>query len=200
MKGPRVLWLIRHLQIDDSPGQMIGWTDLPLSDPASADQYAAAYLPLIQRGAVVYTSDLKRAVQTATPLAKALNCPMETTDELREINFGRWEGLTWPEIEKKDPAAYGRMMENWMTERMPGGESTADQMVRLQAFWERVRHLHTGQTIVVVGHGGSLRPLAGIILGQTVETVMAKALNRGNAIRIERKTGINAWDINPLEK
>jgi broad specificity phosphatase PhoE len=103
----------------------------------------------------VYSSDLHRAVITAAALAESLGCPWDTTPALREISFGEWEGLTWPEIETKD-AVYARdWSEAYPNLPAPGGES-------FDAFQSRVLNevqnlLTLDGYFAVVTHAGAMR-------------------------------------------
>src|SRR6185369_1281741 len=73
----------------------------------------------------VYSSDLRRARQTAEMIAAALGLPVRLDPALRELNLGEWQGLTAPEIEARYPEAHRRWREDSVTHRPPGGETLA---------------------------------------------------------------------------
>lgn len=199
MKGPACLWLIRHEEIDAEPGRCIGWTDIPLSAPSQVQLSAKQFATRIGTARIVYTSDLLRAVQTAEPLADVLKCPLKKNKALRELHFGRWENLTWEEIERLAPVGYRKFMEHWLTEPAPGGESYRDLKGRIARFWRRVLADHENGTIVVVGHGGSLRILIGQIIGMDDKRAMGIPFDRGRAAFINRKNGEHIWNMDPFE-
>jgi alpha-ribazole phosphatase len=94
-------------------------------------------------------------MQLATALARRDDCTVLESDELRELNFGDWEGRCWSEI----PRAISDVWAADCWQRAPpNGEAEA-------ALWERVdawrrRHIVGGmQRVAVVAHGGSLRAL-----------------------------------------
>src|SRR5262245_12895168 len=95
----RELWLVRHGETPASRGHTLpGWVDLPLTERGQ-DQ-ARALRPLLEgeRFTGVWSSDLARAVTTAS-----LAFPFEAARadrRLRELHFGTLEGRYWPELEK----------------------------------------------------------------------------------------------------
>jgi len=114
-------------------GCFIGRTDPPLT-PAGRE---AAVLKLAQiQVKAIYSSPLRRAVETAA----AIRCGVEPVviDELAEIDFGEWEGLTWQEIEARWPDAACRKVEDWLGETTPGGECWNDFDARIGRALERI--------------------------------------------------------------
>ena len=113
----------------------------------------------------VYTSDLRRAVETAEILSNGRGLAITQTPALRELAFGRWEGLTYDEIRHAYPAE----LQAWLADRLdaapPGGESLAQLNARLQAIVEQLSQDHAGQTVLVVAHGGPLQLLLATALG-----------------------------------
>jgi len=117
----------------------------------------------------VYTSDLRRSYTTAKAIAKTFAVECHASPALREINFGQWEGLTWQEIERKNPT-YSR---RWATEYpdlpAPEGENFRDFEQRVLA---EVRHLSAEaekccRSIAVVTHAGVLRTVLTRIRGNS---------------------------------
>ena len=102
----------------------------------------------------IYSSPLKRAVQTAEILQQHLNCPLEITDALREFDTGILEG-------KSDPESWDilyRVVKQWLSgeldARAPGGESHLDIQARFIPFIESLQLQFTSENILLVGHGG----------------------------------------------
>lgn len=178
------LWLIRHGEIDAVPGACVGWSDPPLKSPEDADHLAQGWAEEIKDCEKIFSSDMKRAIQTAEPIAVLLECPLNVSSALREMNFGKWENKTWAQIEKSDPMAYERYMKNWRAMKAPDGESYPELKKRVADFFE-TEIAHAKGDFVIVAHGGSLRILAGLILGWDDEKIMAFSIERGNGILIE---------------
>jgi broad specificity phosphatase PhoE len=114
----------------------------------------------------IYTSPLRRAVETAQILALALDAPLELNDALREFDCGELEGRSDPE----SWACHRQLIEAWLyqrqwEQRIPGGESFLDIQQRFLPFIERLSAEEgTADSIyVLVGHGGTyicMLPLA----------------------------------------
>ena len=104
----------------------------------------------------VYSSDLKRAQQTAAPLAARKGLSMRLEPGLRERGFGEFEGLSFVQIEQRWPeqAVAWRRREPGFGAR--GGEVLRDFRERVVAAVERLALAHRGQCIALVTHGGVL--------------------------------------------
>ncbi|MEI9978953.1 MAG: histidine phosphatase family protein [Edaphobacter sp.] len=150
---------IRHAETDMA-GTFCGHSD-PELNPKGMNQLTELLQLLRKEDNIdtVYTSDLRRAHTTATTIAREFNVSCHVSSALREINFGQWEGLTWKEIELKDPI-YSRL---WTKEYpnlpAPGGESFCDFECRVL---DKVNRLVTKaetahSSIAVVAHAGVLR-------------------------------------------
>jgi alpha-ribazole phosphatase len=108
-----------------------------------------------------FCSPLKRCLETIQPSA---NRPIEILPDLREVDFGSWEGKTFDEIQSMDQAVVDRWAEFDPTFAFPGGE-------RLGAFLERIRRVGSfmasvpEQTVLAVTHAGVIRALICHYLG-----------------------------------
>ena len=114
-----------------------------------------AWVPPISR---LYTSPLLRARQTAEPIAAELGMAPVVRDDLREIDFGEISGLTLESFRGSFPDLFARWHDKGdLTFHYPGGEQRRAFFHRVgQAIGEIVA-AHTGEQVVVVGHGGTLR-------------------------------------------
>jgi alpha-ribazole phosphatase len=105
----------------------------------------------------VYTSDLRRAQTTAKAIASALGLECRLRPALREINFGKWEGLTWKEISERDEVYARRWVAEYPLVSVPEGEAFRNFEQRVL---EEVAVLSTKaaeRSIAVVTHAGVLR-------------------------------------------
>ncbi len=175
------LWLVRHLATGAHPARLVGSTDLPLAVPAQAEDLAARLGPGIRPRTRVVCSDLRRAVETARPLAHQLQSDLHLTQALREMDFGAWEGLTWDEVAEQDPERHAAWFAAWETTRAPGGESLADVRARVQAWWreEEAGPAPPTDDLVIVAHATPLRVLAEHISGESIDVLLTRALPRG---------------------
>lgn len=117
----------------------------------------------------IYSSDLVRAFQTAEILKEKFRCPLITDKNLREIDFGVFEGLTYAEISLR----WQKETENFFNRpdilHIPEGESFLDVKKRgMETFAQIVKNeenlCQDKRTIVIVSHGGILRTILATIL------------------------------------
>jgi alpha-ribazole phosphatase len=156
--------LIRHGDLGEAcRGLYIGRTDLPLSEEGK--RQAAALAGEIGRlnGAHLLCSPLRRTRETAEMALGAVDaCDIDF--DLREIDFGRWEGMDFTEIAASDPAAvecWAALDEDFA---FPGGESVGGFSKRIGAVAGRIAADPAG-TVVAFTHGGVIRYLICRFLG-----------------------------------
>jgi ribonuclease H / adenosylcobalamin/alpha-ribazole phosphatase len=99
----------------------------------------------------VISSPLQRAVATAAIAAGELGLTASIDDDLRETDFGDWDGLTLAEIQQRWPAAAAAWRRD-PEQAPPGGESFAETAHRVNRACDRLLRDHSGQTVVVVSH------------------------------------------------
>jgi probable phosphoglycerate mutase len=150
---PTITVLLRHGDTRLSPEHRFsGLRDLPLSANGTRQAKAAASrLAADTRIDAVVSSPLRRAAATAAIAAGELGLTAVTDDDLRETDFGEWEGLTLAEIKQRWPAAVAAWRHN-PQQAPPGGESFADTAHRVHRACDRLLRDHGGQTILVVSH------------------------------------------------
>jgi probable phosphoglycerate mutase len=150
---PTITVLLRHGDTRLSPEHRFsGLRDLPLSANGTRQAKAAASrLAADTRIDAVVSSPLRRAAATAAIAADELGLTAVTDDDLRETDFGEWEGLTLAEIKQRWPAAVAAWRHN-PQQAPPGGESFADTAHRVHRACDRLLRDHGGQTILVVSH------------------------------------------------
>ena len=142
------VYLIRH-GLPDFPGgerMCLGSTDLPLAPEglAQAERMAAALPPVT----TVFSSPLTRAVQTA----QAIRPEITMLEGLRELNYGEWEGLTFPQIRQRYPELYAARSAD-LTLQPPGAEPNGAGLARFTAAMAEAASRSSGD-FAVVAHGG----------------------------------------------
>ena len=146
------IYLVRHAE-PTLAGRFIGRTDPPLSEHGLRQAATLSTLAVDH----VYVSPLRRAQQTAAHICS----PQTTLDDLAELHFGDWEGLTWDEIAARDPERAERKLANWFVEPAPNGETLDELLKRLGT----VLHLIQGSSysrVAIVAHAvvnGAIRSL-----------------------------------------
>ena len=164
------LVLVRHGETTgQSSIRYYGATDVPLSASGRAQARAArAGIPAETLDAV-WSSSLARAWQSAQILAPRRSVQLEA--DFREIDFGRWEGLTREEIEALDPELHA----DWQSQKpgfeFPEGETRPAFRQRVERGLLRLR-ASGARSALVVAHKGVVRTLLELVTGQTLEPDM----------------------------
>jgi len=157
---------IRHGEtLWNQDARLQGQVDIPLSEKG-INQANALKIRLAQwKLDAFFSSDLSRARDTAAIIARAHNKPVNVIPDLREINFGLWEGLTIAEIQQK----YSREIKDWWanpeTTRVPGGENLAELAERSTGATKKLIEDYPDHRVAVVAHGGTIRSVVARALG-----------------------------------
>jgi broad specificity phosphatase PhoE len=161
------LLLVRHGETDwNAERRFQGHADQPLNETGRAQARALADELAAEEIDAVYTSDLARARETAEIIAGALGVEVVPSRELREIDVGDWQGLSWPEIEDRFPDGARRWHEDghgWT-----GGETYVELAGRVVAALERIAAEHPEGRVLVVCHGGTTRAVRAHVEGVSV--------------------------------
>jgi broad specificity phosphatase PhoE len=141
--------LARHGETEwNRVGRYQGWADPPLNDTGRAQARALAEQLRATPFAAVYSSDLRRAHETAEIVAAPHAVPVLVEPGLREVNVGAWSGLTRAVVARRFPDG-----------ERPGGETRQEHAARVLAAAERIAHAHPSDRILLVSHGGTMRAL-----------------------------------------
>ena len=173
-----------------------GHIDIPLNERG---QWQAARVAQALRDeplAAIYSSDLTRARQTATPLAEALGLSVITHVGLRERHFGDFEGKTWEEIETGWPEQALAWRQRVPEFAPAGGENLLQLQERVVGTVLELARRHPGEQVVMVAHGGVMDVLYRAATGQHLQaprtwTLDNAALNR--LLCTEAGLGLVGW-------
>ena len=178
--------LVRHGETDwNRDRRFQGHADPPLNETGREQARTLASELAGESLDAVYTSDLARANETAEIIARRLGVPVVVDAELREIDVGEWQGLTWPEIEERFPDG----VRNWH-ERGHGWErgETYDALgERVVRALGRIGAEHPAGRILIVGHGGTVRSVRALIEGRSV--AQSPAIGNCEVFRIGAENG-----------
>ena len=189
--GPDVV-LLRHGETEWSlSGQHTGRTDLDLTPRGEAQAKAAGTMVGDAGFDLVLTSPMRRARRTAELAGLT---PYEIDEDLREWDYGDFEGLTSEEIHDRIP--------NWTIwdGPWPGGETDEDVAARADRVVRKILHLGPGARAAVVAHGHILRVLAARWLQQDVTlgrflalgTATVSELGWEHEVRV-----VHRWNVAP---
>jgi broad specificity phosphatase PhoE len=151
------LLLVRHGETDwNADGRLQGQTDRPLSDYGRRQARQLAAELADDALDAIYSSDLARARETAEIVGERLGLPVVLDPELREKDWGTWEGLTAVERDRVEFV----------------GESTEAHEERILGALRRISERHQGDgRVLVVTHGGSMRRVQTAALGWALPVV-----------------------------
>jgi alpha-ribazole phosphatase len=156
--------LVRHAHAKGQ-GDFLGQQDAPLSALGRRQLPALARHPRLSRVDAIYCSDLSRATATAAAIARRRGVVPVVRPRLREMHFGRWEGLSWDQVVEQFPRIARRWLATRASPAVPGGEAMALFKRRVTLELKRIVAANPGRQVVVVTHAGVIRVAIGAALG-----------------------------------
>jgi alpha-ribazole phosphatase len=149
------LYLIRHGEVEGAgTSRYNGHADVSLTALGKA-QYARMQERLAETNITAcYTSDLKRCRWGADLLSAGLGIEPVRKPNLRELDIGIWEGMTWTELMGKYPEEWRARLADIVNYRVPGGENLIDLQGRIMPVINGIVERHRGEEVLVVAHGG----------------------------------------------
>jgi alpha-ribazole phosphatase len=173
------MFLVRHGETEmNRLGLLQGQGGFGLTERGIEDAREAARALRRKGISLIYTSDLRRARETAAIVREAVGAPVRVARALREIDFGRVSGLPEREVKRRCPlyrkdAAYV----------FPGGESYAGLQVRIVRWFRRLVTRPPAARIAVVSHGGTLRCLLAHLAGRSLDDCLKGGVPHGLVAR-----------------
>ncbi len=157
MNGSTSLIITRHGETEWNRAlKHQGHLDSPLTPDGIRQAHALAESLRNQPIAALYSSDLGRAMATAAILGAALGLTVQADVRLRETCLGVLQGLSINEFKERFPQLYRAYRRGDPDYVLPGGESLRQFHARTMAVLNEIVGRHAGQTVLVVGHGGTL--------------------------------------------
>ena len=160
--------LVRHGETEwNREERFRGRTDLALT-PRGRSQADAAARAIARRWphvTAVYSSGLRRAMDTARPVARRLGVDVRAHPGLMDADYGDWQGKTPVEARRLYPDAFALWLSNPLAARFPGGESLADAQARFLAMVDELAAVYPDQTLALVSHVAVSRAALCALLG-----------------------------------
>lgn len=189
--GKTTLVLVRHGESEaNQRDAFLGHCDLPLTERGLAQaKLAAEYLSTLKVDAI-YSSDLQRAHQTSLETAKLLGLPVKTDPNLREVDAGEWDNMTFAELWEKYPETFGIWANDIGNAGCDGGETAKQLRSRVMGGLGYIARANRGKTVLVFCHGTPIRIAGCIGKGMPIETLkdIPWAAN-GSATTLEYEDG-----------
>jgi len=163
------LMLVRHGETEwNVQRRYQGQSDVPLSELGRRQAKRIAERLAGQKIDAIYSSDLERAWETARVIAEEHGLDIFPEPRLRELKFGILEGLTFDEAQERFPEMINAWLEDF-TNTPKDGEAIDLFNARIIALLDDLKKVHDEQTLLLVGHGGSLSEILRVVLGLSRE-------------------------------
>lgn len=179
-----LVYLVRHGATEwNHTRRAQGTADIDLNEAGRAQAEGAADRLAGADLTAVFSSDLKRALDTARPIAQRHGLEVQTDPRFQEIDQGEWTGLHVDEIARRWPNEWGPARHY---SKRPGGESPTEVRKRaLAGLKDAVERYATG-AIAVVSHGGTIRTLSAEALGYDERrSARIRGLGNGGILGLE---------------
>lgn len=163
---PTRIYLVRHGATElTAEDRFAGSTEVSLSDEGRTQVAALAQRLRCDNLDAVYTSPMQRTMETARLIAAPHGLEPIAEPDLREIDYGHWEGRSRDEVEADYGDEYNAWQEDPLTVAPAGGESGIDVLARALPVLRRIVQDHRHQAVLVVSHKGTNRLLVSSLLG-----------------------------------
>jgi alpha-ribazole phosphatase len=163
------LYLARHGETDLNIKKVYyGWLDVSLNTKGISqclylrDKLAHAHFD------EVFSSDLSRAFSSAMIMSGYGIEKITKLEELNELNFGKWEGMHYRDIEKSYSEEWNAWSSDWQNYTIPDGESFKDFYFRVKSGLENILN-NEDKTLLLVAHEGTLKIISTILLNLNIE-------------------------------
>jgi broad specificity phosphatase PhoE len=171
---PTLIYLFRHGEVVLAERRrFVGHLDVPLSPRGEAQCLAQAARLRGVALAAVFTSDLSRAFRSGEIIGAPHGLVPKALPDLREMDMGRWDGLTSAELEASEPEAY----RDWLTRigeyPFPEGEDVPALVARAWPAFQAIADAHPGQAVAIVAHAGPNRAILCRALGIPLTRLIA---------------------------
>ncbi|MDA0362232.1 MAG: histidine phosphatase family protein [Proteobacteria bacterium] len=181
-------WWVRHGPTHQKV--FTGWRDVPadLSDLNRISRLRN-FLP---KKSIMVSSDLKRATATAQAIG-AETAPLIIEPNLREFNFGIWDGMPSEEIEKRDPELCREFWENPGDVMAPEGESWNMLKSRVSTAVNKINVEYKGNNIIAVAHFGVILTQLHLAIGGDAYDILANKIDNLSVTKISKED--QKWEV-----
>ncbi|MDI3339751.1 MAG: histidine phosphatase family protein [Sphaerobacter sp.] len=149
--------LVRHGETEaNNHGVLHGRTDLPLTERGRLQAaLVAERLASVPGVSALLTSPLQRALATAETIGRRLGLRPTVDHELRELDFGDFEGWTFQDIRERHPELFARLVDvHDLDAGFPNGETRRQFHSRVRRAFETLRQRYAASRVIVVAHNG----------------------------------------------
>ena len=176
------LYLVRHTKVDCPAGVCYGQSEIGVNITFEVEKNMLFEKLQNIEFEKIYSSPLKRCAILAEAFT---NSPKKVIydERLMELNFGKWEGKTWNEIEKSEETKH--WFNDYLNTPCPGGESYTDLLKRVQNFINNLKKKDSGKNVLIICHGGTIRAFHAIINNVNPQRAFDLKLDYGQMVEME---------------
>jgi alpha-ribazole phosphatase len=194
-----VIYLLRHGEVEGaSTRRFIGHLDVPLSAEGERQCAAQAERLRATKLTAVFSSDLGRSRRSAEIIGAPHGLIPNIVPALREMDMGRWDGLTASQIREREPEAFADWMARIGEFPFPEGESVPDLLARVAPAFDAIVAAHAGRPIAIVAHGGPNRALLCRALGLPLARLLTFGQDYAALSILEEASG--GWALRRLNE
>lgn len=176
--------LARHGETEwNRENRFQGHADPPLNPTGRSQAVDLSVALMAEELAAVYSSPLRRALETAEIIAASHGLKAIQVEALREVDVGSWSGLTRAQVEERFPVQFARWLDHG--EGWEDGESYEAMGARVVAALLELAAAHEGERILAVTHGGPIRAAFAFATGTSHAEARRTGPQIGNAFVAE---------------
>lgn len=185
MKNNTNLIFMRHGITDlNLKNVYFGYLDPPLNNTGKEQIENTKKLFLNKQIDVIYSSDLKRCTESADIVNELYHLEIFEKKNLRELNFGIFEGKSFDDITLEYPDEAEMFFKNWQNYRIPKGESIKEFMKRISFEIENIKHKHNGKNILIVTHSGVIQSVLSYYFSKNLDFYWKFMLNNASITKL----------------
>jgi probable phosphoglycerate mutase len=164
------------------------------------EEVRAAGRRLAREGvAALYSSPMARTRETADLLAAALGLPVETAEDLIELDYGDWTGATFEELH--DDPRWDLWNRGRGVTRPPGGESMLEVQSRVRRFVEDVTRRHPDRRVAAVSHGDPIKAILAQALGMPLDNLARLEISPASiSVLLSGDWGMKVFSVNEASR
>src|SRR5215471_12474737 len=159
-----VVYETHSISVDNERGVATGWLEGSLSEAGKAQARRLGERRRNDGLAVVFSSDLFRAVETAKIAFAGSEVPISRDWRLRECNYGSMNGMPVAQLEGE--------RRRRLDEPFPEGESYRQAVARVRGFLDELPRAYSSQRVLIIGHVVTRWALDQVVLGTTLEELV----------------------------
>ncbi|MCG8698688.1 MAG: alpha-ribazole phosphatase [Bacteroidales bacterium] len=170
---------LRHTKVNVPQGMCYGHSDVDVADSFMEEvQQIKGGLAEMEHS-TIFCSPLQRCRKLADALFPKVDKRID--ERLKELNFGKWEGMTWSEIEQTEEA--NNWFEDYINRPCPEGESFIDLIVRVQLFLDELAKKSL-DNVLIITHFGVIRAMLSIVQNIKPKDTFDIQINYGQLVPI----------------